>query len=313
MFRTGTIWLSLGGIVLVLARLVRGRRLEEWLLLAWLVLPLALISIGTSKIQHYAYPFLPALALAAGYGPGWLAEASREPVDTFMTIVYRRFLEGRGWILRARYVFLGLAGAAALLALATLVIGQVNIRIGDLQLFRNSHVFRPVFAAFVFATLAGRGVEAARWMVPIAILLSTVPAQAYEDTWVHLRRDEHPMRSARDCLLNVREQELKAGRPAPGIYAIREQKWMLHSHFYYFRGLAWERGDELDERAVSDGLFEAGRQRPILMSDGDYQAFKPRHAEALLAVPAVRLRDVLLLMPGPYSACGPAPSPGASR
>src|SRR5207342_342147 len=110
---------------------------------------------------------------------------------------------------------------------ATIVFGQVNLQIGSLPLFRNSHVFRPVFAAFVLATLAGRGVQAARWMVPIAILLSTVPAQAYEDTRVHLRREEHPMRSARDCLLNVREQELAAGRPARGIYAIREQKWML--------------------------------------------------------------------------------------
>jgi hypothetical protein len=171
-----------------------------------------------------------------------------------------------------------------------------------------------VFAAFVLATLAGRGVQAARWMVPIAILLSTVPAQGYEDTRLHLRREEHPMRSARDCLLNVREQELAAGRPAPGIYAIREQKWMLHSHFYYFRRLApWERGDELDDRVVSDGLFVPGSQRPILMSDADYQAFKARHAEALLSVPAVRLRDVLLLMPGPYAACGPAPSAGSSR
>ncbi len=263
MFRTGTVWLSLGGIVLVLARLVRERRLEEWLLLAWLVLPLALISIGTSKIHHYAYPFLPALALAAGYGPGWLTEASRDPVDAFMTIVNRRVIDGRAPLLRARYVLLGLAAVAALLALVTLVLGQVNIRIGDLQLFRNSHVFRPVFAAFVLATLAGRGVQAARWMVPIAILLSTVPAQAYEDTRVHLRREDHPMRSARDCLVSVREQELRAGRTAPGIYAIREQKWMLHSHFYYFRRLApWERGDELDNRAVSDGLFAAGGQRP---------------------------------------------------
>jgi hypothetical protein len=175
-------------------------------------------------------------------------------------------------------------------------------------------VFRPVFAAFVFATLAGRGVEAARWMVPIAILLSTVPAQAYEETRLRLRREDHPMRSARDCLLNVREQELTAGRPAPGIYAVREQKWMLHSHFYYFRRLApWERGVELDDRAVSDGLFVPGRQRPILMSDADYQAFKTRHADALRSVPAVRFREILLLMPGPYVACAPAPSPDSPR
>ena len=35
--------------------------------LLWATLPLALISVGTSKLYHYAYPFLPPLALAAGY------------------------------------------------------------------------------------------------------------------------------------------------------------------------------------------------------------------------------------------------------
>ena len=314
MFRTGTVWLTIAGAVLVLVRVVRERRLEELLVIAWFVVPLALMSIGTSKIHHYAYPFLPALALAAGYGPGWLSLASREPVDAVMKRIEQRFIEPRAWSARVRQVLLVLAGAAALLAVATLVLGQVQVRIGDVQLFRNSHVFRPVFVAFVLATLAGRGVSAARLMVPIAVLLSVVPAQAYEDTRVHLRREEHPMRSARDCLVNVREQERAAGRPAPGIYAVREQKWMLHSHFYYFRHLApWERGDVLDDRVVADGLFVPGRERPILLSDADYQAFKAGHADALLAVPAVRLRDVLLLMPGPYAACGPVRSPRLSR
>ena len=223
-----------------------------------------------------------------------------------MTRIERRFIEPRDWSARVRQVLLVLAGAATVLAVATLVFGQVQLRLGDVQLFRNSHVFRPVFVAFVLATLAGRGVFAARLMVPIAILLSVVPAQAYEDTRVHLRREEHPMRSARDCVVGVRERGAAAGRTAPGIYAVGEQKWMLHSHFYYFRRLApWERGDVLDDRIVSDGLFEPGRQRPILMDDADYQAFKTGHAEALLSVPAVRLRSVLLLMPGPYAACAP--------
>jgi hypothetical protein len=314
LFRTGTIWLTLAGSVLLFIRVVRERRLEELLVIAWFVVPLGLMSLGTSKLHHYAYPFLPALALAAGYGPGWLALAAREPVDVAMATVDGKYIEPRGWSVRTRQVLLGLAGVAALLAITTLVLGQVQLRLGDVQLFRNSHVFRPVFVAFVLATLAGRGVSAARLMVPIAILLSVVPAQAYEDTRVHLRRDEHPMRSARDCLMNVRERELAAGRPAPGIYAVREQKWMLHSHFYYFRHLApWERGDVLDDRIVADGLFAPGRQRPILLGDTDYQAFRTGHAEALRSVPAVRLREVLLLMPGPYAACGSARAPRASR
>ncbi len=300
--------------MLLLIRLVRERRLEELLVIAWFVVPLGLMSIGTSKLHHYAYPFLPALALAAGYGPAWLALASRDPVDVVMTRIERRFIEPRNWGARVRQVLLVLAGAATVLAVATLVFGQVQLRLGDVQLFRNSHVFRPVFVAFVLATLAGRGVFAARLMVPIAILLSVVPAQAYEDTRVHLRREDHPMRSARDCVVRVRERERSAGRPAPGIYAVGQQKWMLHSHFYYFRRLdPWERGDVLDDRIVSEGLFEPGHQRPILIDDADYQAFKTGHAEALLSVPAVRLRSVLLLLPGPYAACRPAPASRSSR
>ena len=33
----------------------------------WAVVPMAIISAGTSKLYHYAYPFLPPVALAAGY------------------------------------------------------------------------------------------------------------------------------------------------------------------------------------------------------------------------------------------------------
>jgi 4-amino-4-deoxy-L-arabinose transferase-like glycosyltransferase len=300
--RTGTVWLTGAGAVLLFVRVLRERRLEELLVIAWFVVPLGLISIGTSKLHHYAYPFLPALALAAGYGPGWLAVASRDPVDAFM----QRYVPTRGWGPRARRILIGLAGVSALLAAATLVLGQIEVSVGDVQLFRNSHVFRPVLVAFVLLTLAGHGVAAARWMVPIAVLIAVLPAQAYDDTRAHTRREDHPMRSARDCLVGVRERELAAGRPAPGVYAVREQKWMLHSHFYYFRRLGpWERGDALDERAIADGLFAPGRQRPMLLGDADYQAFKVSHAEALLGVPAVRLRDVLLLMPGPYAACSP--------
>ena len=161
----------------------------------------------------------------------------------------------------------------------------------------------------------GAGCSAAAMMVPIAILLSVVPAQAYEDTRVHLRREEHPMRSARDCLVGVREQELGAGRTAPGIYAIAKQKWMLHSHFYYFRRLdPWERGDVLDDRAVSDGLFGRGR------AAADPHGRQPTIRRSGRAMPrrCCRFRPCgcatsCSCMPGPYAACGPAPSPGSSR
>ena len=152
-------------------------------------------------------------------------------------------------------------GVATLLAVATLVLGQVQLqhrrRAALSQLARL-----PSGVCRLRAGDAGRArcVQAARLMVPIAVLVVVVPAQAYDDTQVHLqaRGASHAI-GAGLPRARPRAGAGAAGRPAPGIYAIREQKWMLHSHFYYFRRLApWERGDELDDRAVSDGLFAPG-------------------------------------------------------
>ena len=53
-----------------LARLaVAALRGESWLarvVLLWAVVPMAAISIGTSKLVHYAFPFWPPIALGAG-------------------------------------------------------------------------------------------------------------------------------------------------------------------------------------------------------------------------------------------------------
>ena len=36
------------------------------------------MSVGTSKLHHYAYPFLPPIALAVGFGPAWVARVGRQ-------------------------------------------------------------------------------------------------------------------------------------------------------------------------------------------------------------------------------------------
>ena len=53
----------------------RERRVEAVTVIAWLVVPLALMSMGTSKLHHYAYPFLPPLALVGRVSDraGWRA------------------------------------------------------------------------------------------------------------------------------------------------------------------------------------------------------------------------------------------------
>jgi len=55
------------GLIWLAACAWRGRPWTARLLLAWLVVPIAIISLFTSKLTHYEYPFLPPLALAGGW------------------------------------------------------------------------------------------------------------------------------------------------------------------------------------------------------------------------------------------------------
>jgi 4-amino-4-deoxy-L-arabinose transferase-like glycosyltransferase len=71
----GVAWLVSLGAALIAWRTLRRRWVEGALLILWFALPMVLISAGTSKLYHYAYPFLPPVALAGGYAiarlSGW--------------------------------------------------------------------------------------------------------------------------------------------------------------------------------------------------------------------------------------------------
>ncbi|MCX6550132.1 MAG: glycosyltransferase family 39 protein, partial [Acidobacteria bacterium] len=58
---------TLGGLGLLLWQTWRKKWIDGATILIWFALPMAVISVGTSKLYHYAYPFLPPLAVAGGY------------------------------------------------------------------------------------------------------------------------------------------------------------------------------------------------------------------------------------------------------
>ena len=72
---SGAAWIVAAGAGMVLWRTARHRWLEGALLVLWFALPVAVISTGTSKLYHYAYPFLPPVALAGGYFVGVVTSA----------------------------------------------------------------------------------------------------------------------------------------------------------------------------------------------------------------------------------------------
>ena len=66
-------FLIAAGVVLLAGYAWRGRPWTARLVLAWLVIPVIAISLFTSKLTHYVYPFVPPLALAGGWAAAlWL-------------------------------------------------------------------------------------------------------------------------------------------------------------------------------------------------------------------------------------------------
>ena len=192
--------------------------------------------------------------------------------------------------------------------------GTVNWKVGGVTLVRNSHVARPLIIALVLATLAGQGVAAARVIFPAALLMLMLPMNAYEDVIHRLQVQAHPLRSVRDCLMNVRGVASAEIAPGAGVYAIGEHKWFLHSYFYYLRHLGtWDRTEALDPDWLNDALFVPGHERPVMIDEDSYRTFKGSHGDALRTMPVLPLREVLLLMPGPYAACAPKGTTRAPR
>jgi 4-amino-4-deoxy-L-arabinose transferase-like glycosyltransferase len=306
-------WLVAAGAVLGAVQLVRERRLDMAAVLSWAVIPLALISFGTSKLPHYVYPFLPPLALLGGLVPAWIVRGARPYVERAVVEINRIFARrGRG-MLAVQRVLLGIAAVAFAIAIVTLVTGSVNLRLGGAQILRNSHVARPLIVALVLATLAGRGIAVSRVIVPAVVLLAVMPLDAYKDTLRKVPVERHPLRTAGECLTRVADAEREAGRPAPGIYAVGEQRWFLHDYFYYLsRSGGWDRAEALDVPTVERALFDSNYQRPVMLDDADYRALRARDAEALGETAVIPLREVLLVLPGPYGVCGQRPGSRAA-
>jgi 4-amino-4-deoxy-L-arabinose transferase-like glycosyltransferase len=297
----GTLWLAVAGGALLLYYARGERRFLHVTVLSWFVIPIVLTSLGSSKLHHYLYPFLAPVALAAGYGPGWLVAMGRKYSGTITEGLQRRIggFQSRPIVTR---VLLFIACVAVAIAFATFFFGQINWRIGNTQVFRNSHVARPLMVALILALLAGRGPAAMRFVWPLAVLAAVINVNAYEAVWRRAALDEHPLRSLGDCLQRVRQAEIAAGRPAHGVYAISEHRWFLHSYYYYFHRLGWDRSEQYDPGVLEPMLFTPGQQRPVLMPDDVFWQVRANHPDVVLD--RLPLATVLLVLPGPYEACG---------
>ena len=300
-----TVWLAVAGALLILVRLVRQSWTEGAVVVLWATLPLALISMGTSKLLHYTYAFIPPLALAAGYVFGWLQQSIRSLIVERPPLWLERtvgMLRSRasmltGWRV-ARQVFFGALAAAALMVTAASLVGHARFDpVRWVSLSRPVVVLSAGVIAVGFGALAGRFPAAFAVALPMVLLIAA-PSHPYFMVRQEIMVDAHPLRSARDCILNVRAFEREAGRVPPNVVAWLPKGFYQHPYYYYFRDAGFERHDRVTDDELAATLDGAGASQAVLLPKPFYDAFVERTGRVTTRVPLVDVNNVVLLLPG---------------
>ncbi len=302
-------WLVVAGLVTLLVQTMRRRWFEGAVVLLWAAVPLAIISAATSKLYHYAYPFLPPVALAAGYlaglvmmlAPVVLRKLLERAEDLFAKAVPILSATLSGGRMRAvASVAIALAAAMAILTIAT---GGFRIRVDGATLLRSQAAIRPIVLIAAVAVLTRTSARTVRLIVAL-LMLGVMPLEAYRTDLTLLRRERHPMRTAAACVLAVQ----RAQPQQPGILLdVPDGIW--HPLYYYFRRVqpivyAETPLDPSIERALTD----PAAARPILIGDPVWRAFVARQRErgapaSITSPPMVSFLNTTLLLPGPYAVC----------
>jgi len=310
-------WLVPIGLVVLLVQSARRRWFEATLVLLWAVVPLAIISAGSSKLYHYAYPFLPPLTLAVGYvvalmamlGPPVVRKLLERAEDLLGEAMPR--LQALSSSRSVRIVGLTAIAVASGLVLGAVAFGTVRASIGGVQLFKSSSLLRPLLVVALFGLLLRRSQPVASLLV-FLLMVWWVPVRAYQETLHQFTVEKHPLRTARDCLKGVELQE--SGAASPGVYVDTDEiTW--HPLYYYFRQLGpWTRQLQPAPDLLARNLNDPTSFRPSLVQESRYRDYlHGPDAERLAGTaspPMIGIRpgpplEYLLILPGPYAACSP--------
>jgi 4-amino-4-deoxy-L-arabinose transferase-like glycosyltransferase len=308
LFDAGSHLFVIGGLALLIVQTVRRRWVDGLVVLLWLVLPVTAMSFGTSKLYHYAYPFLPPLALAGGYLAAALLAFAPVPIGKGLRVwksYSTRHLSRTMSVLRrpvVRGTLMAVGGLAIAIAIMTLVFGPVRLELGPIGVFRSSGVLRPSLVAIVFGVLAGVGQGAGR-AVAFLLVAAMLPLPEYRATLARLDVARQPLRNAVDCIHFVQAQSSEAAR---GLYLDLPDRVISHPMYYYFRRVRpWTRTESPAPDVLAKYLNDPEERRPILVWEPTYQAAVRGRSQA---PPMVTFTDdVLLLLPGPFGVCAADP------
>jgi hypothetical protein len=301
---SGSLGLSAIGLLFLARRAWTGQPWLARLVLLWWAVPFALLSIGTSKLIHYAYPFLPPIALGAGLAADALVRVIYAGVAAILTATVGRLVLRQHRSPAAAFLHHLLAAVAVcalIVAALTASTGRLRWEFNGVQLLQNSSVVRPLLIAGVLFCLCGyfRIVAAGVALAAMAVVL---PVQTYPATLERITSVARPLHTLRDCVLAV-----DVPRRETHVYPPYAQ--ISNSYYYYLRGVGrWvehagsPKIDELQRR-----LFASGEQALMIVLRQDYEQFTQqldRERRPPAGLWLSQSNAEVLLTPGPFEICG---------
>lgn len=307
-----TAWLVAAGFAVLIVQTIRRRSFIGAVIVLWAVLPIALISLGSSKLYHYAYPFLPPLALGGGYlvalvmmlapvqvrkAAEWIEDAIARHVPRLSALASNRTVQR---------VATAIIWVSAGLAIAALLFGTVRIGIGRTLFFKNSQVLRPAILILGAAILTRRSARVAVLLVALAVG-AELPLPAYADIVARLRTEHHPLRDVTACIRRV-DAEVPGGRR--GMFVDSDDTFWWHPVYFYFRRVQpWTRQIAPAAAALDPMLHDPAVMRPSLIMERRYRDYlagpEAVRFTATRSTPNMDMIGHTLLLPGPYAACSP--------
>ncbi|HEY3119572.1 MAG TPA: phospholipid carrier-dependent glycosyltransferase [Vicinamibacteria bacterium] len=283
------------GGALWVARTVRDRWPTGLLVLLWLAVPIAVLSVSRSKLYHYAYPFLPPIALFAGYA---VAVAARVAYRWLNRIPGERLARGT-----PRIALGVLAVLCLLLALVTALRGTLRWELGPIVL-RNASPLRPLAVAGLAAlALRGRAAAAAGMLLAVGLWLDV--AREHHRFLERTERGGRLLSTLAACL-----RSRQAG--GPGVYVhFPEGKDLVHEVRYYFRPLGL-RQPPLDPQRLERRLRHPAVLSPALVVVTEWPELArrlsswPAEERTSLGIVGMPRYDLYLVLPGRFAACAGA-------
>jgi len=205
--------------------------------------------VGTSKLYHYAFPFLPALALMGAYFAALVPAIGWASFDRALARAYARASAAAPRLTRfvqhraVRVVLLLALTVTFAAAAGSVALGRIEFRVGTTEL-ASAGVLRPGLAAFVFGALLMPPRRYRHWLLWL-LVVSLLPLQGYRDSLALLGAGSHPRRSVSSCISTVQA----GGDAARGLRVSDPVETISHSVFYYF--------DRIQPWAYADGELPA--------------------------------------------------------